>query len=54
MVELAQLLYEAYCKATDWKSLVSGADLPQWVDMPAAIQDAWRAVATEAEQVLGG
>ena len=52
MIETAQVLYEAYCAATDWKSLVSGAPLPQWVDMPREIQDAWRAVANAAEEMF--
>lgn len=33
--------YEAYCRQTGWKSLVSGAPLPQWPELSAEIQSAW-------------
>ena len=45
MIEPAQLAYEAYCRHTQWKSLVSGAQLPEWVLLKPEIQDAWRAAA---------
>lgn len=38
---LGQTAYEAYCGATNWKSLVSGADLPQWDATRVEIQEAW-------------
>jgi hypothetical protein len=38
---LGQTAYEAYCGATNWKSLVSGAELPQWADTKPEIQLAW-------------
>lgn len=38
---LAQCGYEAYAKFTGWKSLVTGAPLPQWNDLPQPIMDAW-------------
>ena len=47
MVDLGRVAYEAYCGETDWKSLVSGAALPQWDDLKPEIREAW-AVAAEA------
>ena len=41
MRPLGQIAYEAYCEATGWKSLVSGADLPQWDALKQEIKDAW-------------
>lgn len=38
-----QQAYEAYCAKTGWKSLVSGANLPQWAALNPAIQAAWDA-----------
>lgn len=35
--------YEAYCKTTDNKSLISGAELPTWEDLKPEIQEAWTA-----------
>ena len=32
---LGQVAYEAYCGKTDWKSLISGAPLPQWEEVTA-------------------
>lgn len=40
-----RIAYEAYCAKTGWKSLVSGAVLPQWGAMPPAIAEAWEAAA---------
>ena len=34
--------YEAYARHTGWKSLVSGADLPQWDQLSDEIRIAWR------------
>ena len=50
VIYFGQLAYEAYCKQTDNKSLVSGAELPAWVDLKLEIQDAWIAA---ADAVLG-
>lgn len=36
-----QIGYEAYCSFTNWKSLVSGANLPQWDKLPDNIKQAW-------------
>lgn len=38
-----QIAYEAYCQHTNWKSLISGADLPKWDDLKEDIQEAWEA-----------
>lgn len=45
---LAQLLYEAYARSTGWKSAVSGADLPAWIDCPPAVKAGWEAAAAQA------
>lgn len=42
-----QLAYEAYCGYTGWKSLVSGAPLPQWEAVRYEIKNAWHEVASE-------
>lgn len=53
---LGQVAYEAYCGTTNWKSLVSGADLPQWDATKLEIQEAWEhagaAVFTDAFEKL--
>ena len=36
-----QIAYEAYCKSTDNKSLVSGEELPSFSDLKAEIKTAW-------------
>jgi hypothetical protein len=38
---LAKNAYEGYCKATEWKSLISGDTLPDWEVLKPAIQAAW-------------
>lgn len=45
MKSLGQTAYEAYCEKTGWKSLVSGADLPQWDALTDGIREAWEASA---------
>lgn len=40
---LAQLAYSAYRAHTGGVSLASGQPIPEWGQMPLAIQDAWRA-----------
>lgn len=42
---LGRTAYEAYCETTGWKSAVTGADLPQFYDTPAAVQAGWIAAA---------
>lgn len=43
---LGQIAYEAYCASTDWKSAVSGAPLPQYVEQRPAVIAAWEAAGT--------
>lgn len=38
---LGELAYVAYCKHSGGKSLVSGADLPNWSDLSQQIKQAW-------------
>jgi len=40
-----KIAYEAYCKQSDGKSLVSGAELPSWDDLNESIRLAWNASA---------
>ena len=40
-----QIAYEAYCKSSGGKSLISGAELPPWVNLSLEIQRAWNAAA---------
>lgn len=42
---LGRIAYEAYCKTTGWKSAVTGDDLPQFRDVPEAVQNGWIAAA---------
>lgn len=46
-----QIAYEAYCADTDWKSLVSGAQLPSWSVLNVRIQQAWEAAARAVQAV---
>lgn len=41
----AEIAYNAYCKQTGGKSLVTGDTLPAFADLRGAIKDAWAAVA---------
>ena len=42
---LGRIAYEAYCATTGWKSAITGTDLPQFRDTPAAVQTGWIAAA---------
>jgi hypothetical protein len=42
---LGQVAYEAYCRKSDWKSLISGQRLPLWKDLSDNIKEAWEAAA---------
>lgn len=60
MIDPGRVAYEAYCKHSDNKSLVSGVELPNWEETSQPIQDAWRAAATAvmnyrqaAEKLMG-
>jgi hypothetical protein len=41
-----QIAYEAYCRHTNGRSLVSGAELPPWDELGPEIQQAWIVAAT--------
>lgn len=45
MRPLGDVAYEAYRQTTGGRSLVSGAPLPGWLDLPEDIREAWRAAA---------
>jgi hypothetical protein len=40
-----QTAYEGYCEHTGWKSLISGAQLPEWEKLKKEIQEAWEKAA---------
>ena len=44
-ITLGQIAYESYCANTDWKSLVSGENLPAWTNLSQSIKEAWEAAA---------
>ena len=43
-----RVAYVAYLKSSGGKSLVSGAELPPWADLPEAIRNAWESAAEAA------
>lgn len=43
--DAARIAYEGYCEQTDWKSLVTGAQLPPWDELKAPMKAAWEASA---------
>lgn len=42
---LGNVAYDAYCETSNWKSLATGADLPQFADAKEEIKAAWEAAA---------
>lgn len=50
---LGQIGYEAYCKFTDNKSLISGAELPAFADLKTPIQEAWENAGQAVAASLG-
>jgi hypothetical protein len=48
-----QAAYEAYFNNAGGVSLVSGAELPGWADLPAQIQQAWEAAGEAAAGLHG-
>ncbi|MFA5234459.1 MAG: hypothetical protein WC390_08685 [Sulfurimonas sp.] len=42
---LARKAYEAYCGACEWKSAITGADLPLFDSCKQEVKDGWIAVA---------
>jgi len=45
-----EVAYNAYCHCTNWKSLISGADLPKWETLRDDIKHAWETAADAAIQ----
>lgn len=52
MISLGQVAYEAYSKSAHGVSLVSGAKLPPWLELPAGIIDAWQAAADAVKETI--
>lgn len=50
--KLGRLAYEAYCATTDWKSAVTGADLPPFGKTPETVQRGWIAAAQAVVEEL--
>lgn len=49
-----KVAYEGYCESSNGISLVSGATLPTWENLPEAIRVAWNLAAVRvADAVLG-
>jgi len=42
VIEMAKKAYTSYCEFTNFKSLVTGDDLPKWDVLPNNIQAAWK------------
>ena len=54
IVTYGQTAYEAYCAASDGKSLVSGEPLPAWDALPEPIASAWnRSGAAVCDDIIG-
>lgn len=51
---LGQVGYEAYCSHTNWKSLISGENLPQWGNVKPEIQNAWEHAGERIRVFLNG
>ncbi len=52
MISLGQVAYEAYSKDAHGESLISGAKLPPWLELPAGIIHAWEAAAQAVRNVV--
>jgi len=50
--ELAQKMYEAYCRNSGGKSLATGDQLPGWDELPNEIKEAWRECARVSTRVI--
>jgi hypothetical protein len=46
-----QIAYEAYCRYSDGKSLISGAILPAWDVLSENIRCAWQAAALAVQEI---
>lgn len=49
---LARIAYEAYCETVNWKSAVTGQDLPPFDMTPDAVQAGWAAAAYAVKVAL--
>lgn len=49
---LAQIAYEAYCRQAKWKSLATGAPLPQWDGLSVEIKAGWYAASREVRKAM--
>jgi len=54
MEDLAEVAYNGYCQSSGGISLISGAKLPAFQDLPEDIRKAWRAAAVAVEYRLEG
>jgi hypothetical protein len=52
-IKLARIAYEAYCETTDWKSAITGADLPPFDETSKAVQHGWIAAAVAVAYEVG-
>lgn len=52
MSELAREAYEAYADAAGWKNY-QGLPMPEWGNLPEAIQESWLAAVRRVAQLLG-
>jgi len=51
-IDIGRVAYDAYCAASDGKSLVSGEALPTWAEQASGIREAWRAAADAVQMVV--
>ena len=52
-MKLAESGYSSYCKYTNWKSIITGDDLPKWNALPGAVKNAWFAAASGIVAEIG-
>lgn len=52
MQTLGEIAYNSYCEQTDWKSLVSGQELPKFEVLKEEIREAWEASANGIKKHL--
>lgn len=45
-----EIAYKGYCYSSNYKSLISGQQLPSWENLPDNIKEAWNAAAAEVEK----
>jgi hypothetical protein len=52
IITYGQIAYQAYYGASDGKSLISGAPLPQWHEQDERIRAAWNAAGNAVENAV--